>query len=157
MSRSLTAQDRSSLIRLASSLSLGSSERKAILEGLRALKPKDPDFPTWWDRAHDGLSRTRLLGRKEHSGLTFEVRGYFEGKREFPLQYLWESGDLEGYILDGGVEGFGWVLGFSSLGIDKHPEWDGHWVCAGEERTLARAISAFKKAIQKASIEFSVE
>ncbi len=34
MSRSLTAQDRSSLIRLASSLPAGSAERKAILAGL---------------------------------------------------------------------------------------------------------------------------
>ena len=34
MSRSLTAQDRSSLIRLASSLPVGSAERKAILAGL---------------------------------------------------------------------------------------------------------------------------
>ena len=34
MSRALTAQDRSSLIRLASSLSAGSAERKAILAGL---------------------------------------------------------------------------------------------------------------------------
>jgi hypothetical protein len=155
MPRTLKAQDRSSLIRLASELSVGSPERKAILAGLRALEPKDPDFPTWWDRAHDGLSSTRLLGMKEHSGLTFEVRGYVEGKREFPLQFLWESGDLEGYILDGGDEGFGWALGFSSFGIDKHPEWDGHWLDAGEEHTLARALSAFKKAIQKAHENFS--
>ena len=35
MPRSLTAQDRSSLIRLASSLPVGSAERKAILAGLR--------------------------------------------------------------------------------------------------------------------------
>ena len=34
MSRSLTAQDRTSLIRLASSLPAGSAERKAILAGL---------------------------------------------------------------------------------------------------------------------------
>ena len=34
MSRSLTAQDRSSLIKLASSLPAGSAERKAILAGL---------------------------------------------------------------------------------------------------------------------------
>ena len=34
MSRSLTAQDRSALIRLASSLPPGSAERKAILAGL---------------------------------------------------------------------------------------------------------------------------
>ncbi len=38
MSRSLTAQDRSSLIRLASSLPSGSAERKAILAGLTGSK-----------------------------------------------------------------------------------------------------------------------
>jgi hypothetical protein len=38
MSRSLTASDRSSLIRLASSLPAGSAERKAILAGLAGMK-----------------------------------------------------------------------------------------------------------------------
>ena len=38
MSRSLTAQDRSSLIKLASSLPAGSPERKAILAGLGQTK-----------------------------------------------------------------------------------------------------------------------
>lgn len=44
MSRLLTAQDRSSLIRLASSLTAGSAERKAILAGLAqtaSVKPAD--------------------------------------------------------------------------------------------------------------------
>jgi hypothetical protein len=48
MSRSLTASDRSSLIRLASSLPVGTPERKAILAGLRSagskmVKHKDKD------------------------------------------------------------------------------------------------------------------
>ena len=38
MSRNLTASDRSSLIRLASGLPVGSSERKAILAGLAQTK-----------------------------------------------------------------------------------------------------------------------
>lgn len=40
MARSLTASDRTSLIRLASSLPVGSPERKAILEGLSASSEK---------------------------------------------------------------------------------------------------------------------
>lgn len=40
MSRSLTASDRASLIRLASSLPAGSAERKAILAGLQAAGPE---------------------------------------------------------------------------------------------------------------------
>lgn len=39
MSRELTASDRSSLIRLASSLPAGSEERRAILSGLRSASP----------------------------------------------------------------------------------------------------------------------
>ena len=44
MPRKLTASDRKSLIRLASSLEKGSPERRAILSGLRlaAEFPKDP-------------------------------------------------------------------------------------------------------------------
>ena len=41
MSRSLTAQDRSSLIRLASSLPEGSPEKKAILAGLAGKTASD--------------------------------------------------------------------------------------------------------------------
>ena len=39
MSRELTASDRASLIRLASSLPAGSEERRAILSGLRSASP----------------------------------------------------------------------------------------------------------------------
>lgn len=42
MSRSLTASDRSSLIRLASSLPAGSAERKAILVGLSKTSAVQP-------------------------------------------------------------------------------------------------------------------
>lgn len=42
MSRTLTAQDRSSLIRLAKDLPVGSSERKAILAGLSKTSGKSP-------------------------------------------------------------------------------------------------------------------
>ena len=46
MSRSLTASDRSSLIRLASSLPKGSPERKAILAGLKSKRrPRVADLP----------------------------------------------------------------------------------------------------------------
>lgn len=44
MSRTLTAQDRSSLIRLASSLPAGSAERKAILAGFMNLLRGRKDF-----------------------------------------------------------------------------------------------------------------
>ena len=50
MSRSLTAQDRASLIRLASSLPAGSAERKAILAGLS--KSSATDFDGEWQNPY---------------------------------------------------------------------------------------------------------
>lgn len=44
MPRTLTAQDRASLVRLASSLPVGSAERKAILAG---LKTSTTDFESY--------------------------------------------------------------------------------------------------------------
>lgn len=45
MSRSLTASDRSRLIRLASTMPVGSTERKAILAGLQGSDPKTAGGP----------------------------------------------------------------------------------------------------------------
>lgn len=58
MSRSLTAQDRSSLIRLASSLPKGSPERKAILAGLSKVSSPRSNF--------------------EHRALVEDIEGYLE-------------------------------------------------------------------------------
>ena len=63
MSRTLTAQDRSSLIRLASSLPLGSPERKAILAGLSRSGSDEnagiayTSFESWW-----GKNRSEIEG-----------------------------------------------------------------------------------------------
>ena len=57
--RSLTAADRSALIRLASSMEKGSAERKAILAGLKGASTKvaekdymawSHDFLDWWNK-----------------------------------------------------------------------------------------------------------
>lgn len=54
MSRSLTASDRSILIRLASSLPAGSAERKAILAGLSKNSATDFELDGW--QGHDGVT-----------------------------------------------------------------------------------------------------
>ena len=65
MSRKLTASDRKSLIRLASSLPKGSDERRAILSGLK--KALDMDFPGTAFLGEPAASRwvsgARALGR----------------------------------------------------------------------------------------------
>lgn len=57
MPRSLTAQDRSRLIKLASSLPPGSAERKAILGGLKSLDHKEASQSS----PLDGM-RVRVVG-----------------------------------------------------------------------------------------------
>lgn len=53
MSRSLTAADRSALIRLASTLPAGSEERKAILAGLSKKAARDINFNEDFNRLQD--------------------------------------------------------------------------------------------------------
>ena len=58
--RSLTAADRSALIRLASSMEKGSAERRAILAGLKGASTKDymawsHDFLDWWHKDRIGI------------------------------------------------------------------------------------------------------
>lgn len=65
MSRTLTAADRSHLIRLAASLDKGSPERKALLAGLQ--KQAGPGEVTMW--ASDGGTDFIIAG--EHSGLRY--------------------------------------------------------------------------------------
>ena len=71
MSRTLTASDRSALIRLASSMPVGSGERRAILAGLKvagkveihegaelvALRDASVGFPVGSGRGHIGVVR----------------------------------------------------------------------------------------------------
>jgi hypothetical protein len=57
MPRPLTAQDRSSLIKLASSLPPGSAERKAILAGLKSVNHKEASQSS----PLDGM-RVRVIG-----------------------------------------------------------------------------------------------
>ena len=59
MSRNLTASDRKSLIRLASSLPKGSEERRAILAGLAKLSPEDAE----WFKGHLRDLAKRVGGR----------------------------------------------------------------------------------------------
>ncbi len=91
MSRSLTASDRASLIRLASSLPAGSPERRSILTGLQKISYKE-DFR---DR------HVRLTGRAKQTSFTF---------RNQALRDLWEE-EFTGQISDGMWEntpGTGW-------------------------------------------------
>ncbi len=68
MSRSLTAQDRSSLIKLASSLPAGSAERKAILAGLSKTKTAAMDADQFL-KQH--ASRIRCGEKPDGSGVNF--------------------------------------------------------------------------------------
>ena len=65
MSRSLTAADRSALIRLASTLPAGSEERKAILAGLskkaEAPAPRGVDMAAWQQFSGDVDKSVALL------------------------------------------------------------------------------------------------
>lgn len=68
MSRTLTAADRSALIRLASTLPAGSAERKAILAGLQ--KQAGPDR-SLMNKAHSLLERgTKRLRTRDFLGET---------------------------------------------------------------------------------------
>lgn len=55
MSRPLTAADRSSLIRLASTLPIGSSERRAILAAMDSDRERTPIFRDPYYRMMDGV------------------------------------------------------------------------------------------------------
>lgn len=79
--KTLTAQDRSSLIRLASSLPSGSPERKAILAGLQKVSYGED----WRERSR------RLSLSAKHSSLIF---------RNQALRDLWEE-EFTGQISDG--------------------------------------------------------
>lgn len=72
MPRTLTAADRSLLIKLASSMPVGSPERKAILKGLSKTAGKSElqvafpsDVKSDFDKLYDRLSRYYDLAKRE--------------------------------------------------------------------------------------------
>lgn len=71
MSRSLSATDRSSLIRLASSLPAGSAERKAILAGLTKVGSEEnadiayTAFESWWRKNRSEVEKLESVRVKE--------------------------------------------------------------------------------------------
>lgn len=67
MSRTLTASDRSSLIKQASSLPVGSTERKAILASLDKTSAD-------WKAGNMGMAGARLLVLSLDNGQTIQIR-----------------------------------------------------------------------------------
>lgn len=137
MAKTLTASDRTTLIRLASTLDKGSPERKAILAGLKKtasktttlkadLKLKDGTVYTKGTRAEvffserePSMSEVEIEGRKIKLG-TAKLHRYFKG---FPKQPSYGALDRMGYMgsyttVTGkrGVEADGY-------GSDGSPSW----------------------------------
>ena len=88
MSRTLTAQDRSSLIRLASSLERGSPERKAILAGLS--KVSGAGIPlSHWNSAHE-VALKLLSAEMKKAGWK-----YSRSSTSALVDWTWEKGGKE--------------------------------------------------------------
>lgn len=107
MARTLTAADRSALIRLASTLPAGSEERRAILAGLS--KSAEPTtFPDSFRRKADKLAlavydKTRHLSHVPQELVDMEIARLEPGTflPDSVLEYLWRLAGGEPLFIEG--------------------------------------------------------
>ena len=104
MPRTLTASDRSSLIRLASELPVGDAKRKAILAGLSKAS-----------RARFQVTEAQRIKQ----GRAISVRGFLYAEPGLPEKEIGEN--YQDVLLRGLNE---WALENSSLELDVEPEFD---------------------------------
>ena len=110
MSRNLTASDRSSLIRLASGLPVGSSERKAILAGLAQTKTASsnvvaynlPGVHILGDAKVTGNAKVsdkaKVYGNARISGNAVILGGSWDGSEGEILSGIWSGPGIPGLI-----------------------------------------------------------
>jgi len=99
MSRSLTAADRSALIRLASTMVKGSDERRAVLAGLvyAGRNPLSGFVPTRKPENVSGATEAREVYLRKQGGKLIKVDSVYEHKdaaRIWATKFEW---DLKGY------------------------------------------------------------
>ncbi len=123
MSRSLTASDRTALIRLASSLPKGSPERKVILAGLKKANHHDGKHVHIFGYSPKDISKVELLakdfgGRPIDGGVELDAEGdpqdwseikfpSFEDAQAFVQSVDWKRVSVRMHYKDAKIFGVG--------------------------------------------------
>ena len=132
MSRNLTAQDRSSLIRLASTLPVGSAERKAILAGLAQTKQASGEINVPGKHIRDSAMVSENA-RVYDNALVFENAKVYDNAEVYDNALVYDDALVYGYARVSGearIGGTAVILGGEWDGTEG-PVLSGKWLAPG--------------------------